>query len=1047
MKLNIKFGVWALSMLFSTQLWSQSKVVKLLAQHKFAEIARLNENKSSAKKKDYINQRILAYSYAQMNMPDKAYDAYYELTERYPSQIDATDKLYYALSARNMQLYGLSDSILLTLKDSTFNGLPLFEELTYPFYLQNKEKRDDYWEEFNFSSNYYFKPFDQNSGKGEFSLVSNKKGLAYYSKHKSNTGLWKILSSSHEQGYYNVYSAKYFDSAISRSQLETFNKSRVHQQVSCFDSSTGWLYVTRNSPKLNKNREKVLQVFAIKKDRKTNKWIEVPFQLNNDAYSVSDLVISPDGKKVVFVSDMPGGFGKSDLYEAPIISKNEQGIAIGEVVNMGPQINTMLRDNFPRFGKNGEFYFSSEGHLGFGGLDIFTVDKNSNMILNMGKPINSNMDDFAPLMDDMWGTLSSNRESKSFDDNMYYFKWFQDNKSEKQPTIDEIIVMVVDDETGKPMSNVKVAIDNLSDDANAFTDSTNKDGMIVRSDVPKEAKVQITAHPCGYKYSSTSEYEVNAQGQRVVKVKAQRYRVGEDLGVIFDVKPIYYELNSFELTQQSKEELERVVIVLNDNPNLMVELGSHTDSRGSNEYNLQLSENRAKSVYLYLANRGIQAERLTYKGYGESRIVNRCFDGVQCSDNEHQVNRRTEYLIKGIIPCGKKLPRGAKALPTLAKNTNSKSTGNSAVAAQGGSRKNDFDQEISMNAHRNIRPEDLEQGPMNVGDADNDGIPDYLDPDSDNDGIPDASEGRKDSDMDGLPNFIDKDSDNDGIPDAVETGMDYDKDGKPNYVDTDSDNDGISDEYEGVQDTDGDGKPNYLDLDSDGDGVSDRLEGKGDVDNDGTPNFLDNDSDNDGLTDAEEGTKDADYDGKPNYLDTDSDNDGIPDNVEGTVDTDKDGKPDYIDTDSDEDGIPDKYESPANYKNYPGEKIPNAKSGRSTPPKAAPAPKVERVVDADPVQKTESMPVPTRNTKSSSQNSDGLVYRVQVAMSASQMSIAKFQAFGLRDVYEYQDGNYYKYTAGQFKTEAEAEQYKAALRTKSFKDCFVVKFENGKRVK
>jgi hypothetical protein len=478
----------------------------------------------------------------------------------------------------------------------------------------------------------------------------------------------------------------------------------------------------------------------------------------------------------------------------------------------------------------------------------------------------------------------------------------------------------------------------------------------------------------------------------------------------------------------------------------MVELGSHTDSRGSNEYNLQLSENRAKSVYLYLANRGIQPERLSYKGFGESRVLNRCFDGVECSDNEHQANRRTEYLIKGIIPCGKKLPKGSKPLPTLAKAAAPKASTSSTASASGSSKKQgsavSAEDEMAMNSPKSFRPEDLKQGPMNVGDADNDGIPDYLDPDSDNDGIPDASEGRKDSDMDGLPNFIDKDSDNDGIPDSVETGMDFDKDGKPNYVDTDSDNDGIPDKTEGINDADGDGKPNYLDLDSDGDGVSDSVEGRGDVDNDGTPNFLDNDSDNDGLTDAEEGTKDVDYDGKPNYLDTDSDNDGIPDNVEGTVDTDKDGKPDYIDTDSDEDGIPDKYESPSNYKNYPGDKIPTAKTGKSTPPKAAPAAPVN-VDEPEPEPASE----PVSNVKSTTQNTKGVVYRVQVAMSTSKMSMGKLQAFGLRDVYEYQDGPYYKYTAGQFKTEEEAEQYKTVLRTRTFKDCFVVKFENGKRVR
>jgi outer membrane protein OmpA-like peptidoglycan-associated protein len=310
----------------------------------------------------------------------------------------------------------------------------------------------------------------------------------------------------------------------------------------------------------------------------------------------------------------------------------------------------MLRDNFPRFGKKGEFYFSSEGHLGFGGLDVFTVDKNSNMILNMGKPINSNMDDFAPEMNDMWGTVSSNRESKSFDDNLYYFKWFQDNKSEKQPTNDEIIVMVVDDETGKPMPRIKVAIDNLSDEANAFNDSTNAEGMIIRKDLPKEAKVQITTRPCGYKYSSTTEFDVNAQGQRIVKVKAQRYRVGEDLGVIFDVKPIYYELNSFELTQQSKEELERVVIVLNDNPNLMVELGSHTDCRGTIAFNDRLSENRAKASVQYIQKRITNPKRIFGKGYGESQLKVNCpCEGEiisSCSEEEHQLNRRTEFVIK-----------------------------------------------------------------------------------------------------------------------------------------------------------------------------------------------------------------------------------------------------------------------------------------------------------------------------------------------------------------------------------------------------------------
>ena len=166
--------------------------------------------------------------------------------------------------------------------------------------------------------------------------------------------------------------------------------------------------------------------------------------MNNDKFNVADLVIAPDGSKVVFVSDMPGGYGKSDLYEAPIISNGPDGVKIGEPVNMGPQINTMLRDNFPRFSNTGDFYFSSEGHLGFGGLDIYTIDRNSNMILNVGKPINSNSDDFAPSVIDSYGTFASNRDAKSANDDLFYFRVLNADSNTAKPTQDELIVEIFD---------------------------------------------------------------------------------------------------------------------------------------------------------------------------------------------------------------------------------------------------------------------------------------------------------------------------------------------------------------------------------------------------------------------------------------------------------------------------------------------------------------------------------------------------------------------------------------------------------------------------
>lgn len=1047
---------------FSQTAFSQKKIIKQLSQQRFHEIVNANQNKTVARKKGYVYQRALAFSYAQMAMPEKAYDAYFELLEKYPSNVDDVDRLQFALVARQMELYGISDSLLLQLKVTAFAGAPLFEELTEDFYVANKDKRSDYWEEFNFQDNYVFKKIPQNTKMSEYALVPDGKGKAFFSQ-QIGTGLWKIITAIQGQPYHKVVYARYSDSSIIFPEVMKFNKSRTNQHISFVDQVNGWVYLTRNVKKPNSKNEKVLEIIALRRDRKDKKkWIEVPFQYNNANFSVADLVISPDGTKAVFSSDMPGGYGKSDLYEAIVLENNENGLKLGDPVNMGPLVNTALRDNFPRFSDSGDFFFSSEGHLGFGGLDIYTIDRNSSMILNLGKPVNSPFDDYAPQFHEKWGTLSSNRTGGGNNDDMYFLRWFEENKVQKEPTQEGVIVQVVDEETGLPMPNVDVAIDNLDDQDNAIPSKTDSLGRVFYNEIPKTAKVEATSHPCGYKYATSQDYSVSPEGKRVVTLGVQKYKIGEDLGVLFDVKPIYYESNSYELTQQSKEELDRVVIVLKDNEGLLVELGAHTDSKGSDEFNMMLSEYRAKSVYNYLTSKGIASGRLKFKGYGESKILNRCYNGIECSDEEHQVNRRTEYLIYGVLPCGKTIKGGSDRNAIVSNDKKGSKKGSNKKSSGGGSNNSDASESESSEESKkkhSFTKADLEQNDMATGDADGDGIPDYLDPDSDNDRIPDAAEGRRDTDGDGLPNFIDKDSDNDGIPDSVEGATDTDKDGKGNYIDTDSDNDGIKDEDEGVEDSDNDGKPNYIDSDSDNDGISDRTEGTKDSDNDGAPNFLDLDSDGDGINDSDEGTKDSDADGKPNYLDTDSDNDGIPDKVEGTKDSDGDKKPDYIDTDSDEDGIPDKFESPANYKNYPTDvkpievKTPQAdsKTGKSENEVVSDN---DLVVDMPAPQESRNTTRNSNNATTNNQNNNSVinsgkeVYRVQVMMSAKPVDKSVFSKNGMKEVFMYQDNGYYKYCTGKaFESEAEAESEKARLRTTGFKDAFVVKFVGNKRVK
>lgn len=1006
---------------------AQKKLANDIYTYNYAGIINKNEGKAISRIADYPNQRALAYSHSQVENNQLAYEAYADLFAKYGDKVDAFDKLCYALAARKVENYSLSDSLILVLKSTEYADKPFFNELTQEFIDQNVGA-ESYWAENNFSVYYSVKPFLSNSQLGEYAMVPDKKGNAYYSTHIEK-GLKKSTSLWHEQPYYQIYRAPYSDSFLGKGSEITNNKAVSHQHVSFIDPNTGFIYVTRNAKKKNANRERVLQIYAIRQNPITKKWLEIPLQLNNADYSVADLVISPDGSKVVFASDMPGGYGKSDLYEAPILQNDENGIKIGEAKNLGPEINTALRDNYPSYSDSGQFYFSSDGHLGYGGLDIFYLDASIGLVLNAGSPINSPYDDFAPQIHDRdaWGTITSNRGSKGYNDNLYFFRWVGPTEEEEIDSAKNtaVTVEVVDEETGLPVRGAEVAIDDLNDSEIALKGTTNEKGVHAFSGIaPQSANpnLQVTSHPCGYRYAIADSVVDMTDGSRKIILKAKAYKVGDDLGKLFDIKPIYYASAKYDLSDESKRELDKLVVIMQDNPGLSVEMGSHTDSRASVLYNQKLSENRAKSAFDYVVSRGVVAEKLGYKGYGESRLVNKCADGVVCSDQEHSQNRRTEYIIRAILPCG--------GSAIMNDTTQKKPFSDGTVATSGSQNSATTPVKASDAALA-----DISQTSMICGDADADGIPDYLDTDSDNDGLPDAAEGRNDIDKDGFPNFLDRDSDGDGIADGIEKTGDSDKDGKPNYQDTDSDGDGIDDKLEGVKDSDKDSQPDFLDTDSDSDGIMDRMETADDMDRDGSANYLDQDSDGDGINDSVEGKNDVDRDAKPNFLDLDSDGDSIPDSMErgktGTpADSDSDGKPDYVDTDSDEDGLPDRVEAPAC---LPGQKMDNPSSSTTTP---TPVPSKVLTPPTPPV----SVVSPTQGVR--------VEYRIQFTISKQPIAKSTFDAKGLGSVYEYQQNGYYKYcTAKVFNSEAEAAAEKARVRSLGYTDAFIAGFQNGVRVK
>ena len=1029
--------VLAFTVVFSVS--AQKSLVKAVYNNNYPKIIAFNGGKVEASKKDYNNQKALAFSYYQTEQTTKAKESYSILFAKYSGEVDDMDRLFYALNARKLQDYRFSDSMLLVLKNTSYKDKPLFPELSSELF-DLLHSQEEYWAENNFDSFFVIKPFAANTSNSEFGLIPDKKGNVYYSIQQQK-GLKLSLSAWSHKPYYSIYSAKYGDSSYTMPVRSSVSSSSLHQYVSYVDINTGWIYITRNAKKLNEKRERLLEIYAVRQNPITKEWKQVPFQFNNSQYSVSNLVISPDRQKVVFVSDNPAGYGKSDLWEAAIISDDENGLKLGEMVNMGPAINTVLRDNFPTFSDSGILYFSSEGHFGYGGLDLFYYDSAVGTI-NMGKPVNSSFDDFSAQIHDLqnWGTITSNRSNN--DDNSFFFRWSALLDEEDQTKNEnKVIAELVDANTGKPIANESVAFDIINDSELAVNQKTDENGTVIFENNwldSGSAIIQLSSHPCGYRYAIVKDTanQQDSERERKIKIAAIPYAVGDELGSLFDIKPIYYEKGKFDITIASKMELDKLVVILQDNPGLMVELGSHTDSRGSAENNLTLSQNRAKAAFDYAVSRGVPAARVGYRGFGEGRLKNRCSDGVNCIEDEHAVNRRTEYIIKKIVPCGD--------APLLAENTSSTNTSvtnttetiNNNYSSTTGSKTGAKSSSIG-GAYASTSS--VNQSPLICGDADGDNIPDYLDSDSDNDGLNDAVEGKGDPDNDGMPNFIDRDSDNDGIPDAVEKATDTDRDGKANYIDLDSDGDGIEDTFEGVVDSDGDGVLNFLDSDSDNDGISDRYDGVDDSDNDGTANYLDLDSDNDGISDKLEGRLDIDNDGKPNFLDSDSDGDTIPDAIEkGTnvtpADTDKDGRPDYIDYDSDGDGIPDKVEAPAC---LPG-------SGSSPIDKK---PAVTNTVVSQPINPKTAVPV-TSPTAGITEYNGKLEYRVQFIISRQKLNSKEFLDKGVGAIFEYSQGGYFKYTTDKvFKTEADAASEKARLKSLGYQDAFVVLFQNGIRIK
>lgn len=366
------------------------------------------------------------------------------------------------------------------------------------------------------------------------------------------------------------------------------------------------------------------------------------FPFNNDQYSVGHPTVSKDGKILIFSSDMPGGSGGADLYYSVRLNQETEW---GKPVNMGRKINTEGDEEFPYLDSEGLLYFSSNGLAGLGGLDVFTVKlKDLRPVgspLNLGAPFNSSYDDFGVAKtSDLTGFLSSNRAGN---DNIYSFV-----KKEFGIILKGVVTDAI---TGLPLKNAVVTLRNGDNEEVLTLNDKGEFKKPLLKDTGYELTGKLKDFLPDRRYVGTDGITKDSVIFVPLKLKGsndiQKFVVDhcDSLKKVFALQNIYYDLDKYFIRTDAVNDLQHVIALMTKYPDIQLITRSHCDSRASEAYNRILSLNRGESAKAYLVKNGISPNRIAVKYFGKSRLVNGCTDGVECSEAEQQMNRRTEFEV------------------------------------------------------------------------------------------------------------------------------------------------------------------------------------------------------------------------------------------------------------------------------------------------------------------------------------------------------------------------------------------------------------------
>jgi outer membrane protein OmpA-like peptidoglycan-associated protein/tetratricopeptide (TPR) repeat protein len=601
-------------------------------------------------------ERVAEKGYKSADMFQKLANAYY-----FNANLEKAAKWYGELFAMNTEVdpeyyYRYSQSL------KSIGQYEKADQMMATFY---KKASDDTRGKIFYDKKNYMEVIKANSGRYTIEDAGINSAYSDYGTAFSGTNL--VFTSARDTGNFsqkkhkwtnqnftNMYAAQAgADGSLGAPDKFAKNvNSKFHEATPVFTKDGKTMYFTRNNfnnGKKGKDANKVTLLKLYKATLIDNQWqkaTELPF--NSDNYSVAHPMLSPDEKLLYFASDMPGTNGQSDLWKVKI--NDDDSYSAPE--NLGKNINTEGRETFPVITDENEMYFATDGHPGLGGLDIFVSKMNPDGSFaepqNIGAPANSPQDDFAYIIDTKTrkGFLSSNRDGGKGYDDIYKFL------ETKKLTCEQVLSGIVTDlETAEVLANTKVTLfdekfnmikEVTSDDKGFYDFGTVECGKAyyIRAEkIPyqtKEQKITIS--------KETGKTDLPIQLEKVIKTVT----VGDDLAKAFGIKIIYFDLDKWNIRPDAALELEKILDVMKQYPTMKIDVRSHTDSRQTFKYNEKLSDRRAKSTVEWLTQNGVDATRLTGKGYGETKLVNKCADNVQCSEEEHQANRRSEFIITAL---------------------------------------------------------------------------------------------------------------------------------------------------------------------------------------------------------------------------------------------------------------------------------------------------------------------------------------------------------------------------------------------------------------